>query len=145
MKITLLVLLISPFMLGLISTSCNTPGEKIEKAIVKVNDANMNLEKANAEFDADIANYRKQEAAKIVANEQSIADFKVRIATQKKDAQTKYLKDIAELEQKNSDMKKQLDMYKAEGKENWATFKTKFSNDMDELGKAFKNFVTPTK
>ena len=50
MKITLLVLLISPFMLGLISTSCNTPGEKIEKAIVKVNDANMNLEKANAEY-----------------------------------------------------------------------------------------------
>lgn len=145
MKNLMWILLISTCTTGLISTGCNTPSEKIEKAAVKVDEANKDLEKANAEFDADIINYRQQEAAKIAANEQSIAEFKARKASEKKEVQAKYLKDIADLEQKNSDMKKQLDMYKAESKENWATFKTKFSNDMDELGQAFKNFVTPTK
>lgn len=145
MKNLMWILLINSFMTVLIATGCNTPSEKIEKATEKVDEANKDLEKANAEFDADIANFKKQEADKIAANEQSIADFKARIANEKKDAKAKYLKEIADLEQKNSDMKKQLDMYKAESKENWATFKTKFSNDMDELGQALKNFVTPKK
>jgi proline dehydrogenase len=145
MKKSIFIVAISAFMMCLFSTSCNSPGEKIEKAIDKVNDANKELAKANEEYNNDIDNYKKEEAAKIAANDQSIADFKARIANEKKDAKAKYLKDIADLEQKNSDMKKELDIYKAESKENWAVFKVKFSHDMDELGKAFKGFVTPAK
>ena len=39
------------------------------------------------------------------------------------------------------DMKNKLDDYKTEGKENWEIFKSEFSNDMDELGKAFNDFT----
>ena len=37
-------------------------------------------------------------------------------------------------------LKKKLDDYKATGKEDWESFKKEFNHDMDELGKAFKNF-----
>jgi F0F1-type ATP synthase membrane subunit b/b' len=145
MKKSIFVFLVSAFSIAILSTSCNTPGEKVENAIDKVNKANADLAKANEDYNNDVATYRREEAAKIAANEQSIAEFKVRIANEKKDAKAKYLKDIADLEQKNSDMKKQIDDYKADSKENWAIFKEKFSHDMDELGKAFKGFVTPAK
>ena len=38
-------------------------------------------------------------------------------------------------------MKKKMDDYKAEGKEQWEAFKTEFSHDMDELGQAFKDLT----
>jgi hypothetical protein len=74
-----------------------------------------------------------------------VAEFKARIANQKKVAKDDYERQIADLEQKNSDMKKQLDDYKIDGKEQWQAFKTKFSKDMDNLGKAFKGFVVKEK
>ena len=45
------------------------------------------------------------------------------------------------LEVKNSDMRMRMDNYKEDGKDNWETFKTEFSHDMDELGKAFKDLT----
>jgi F0F1-type ATP synthase membrane subunit b/b' len=142
---SIFIVAISAFSLGTLSTSCNTPAEKVENAVDNVNQANIDLAKATEDYNNDVANYKREEAAKIAANDVSIAEFKVRIANEKKDAKAKYLKEIADLEQKNSDMKKQIDDYKADSKENWATFKEKFSRDMDDLGKAFKNFVTPEK
>jgi F0F1-type ATP synthase membrane subunit b/b' len=145
MKKSIFVFIVSAFSIAILSTSCNTPAEKVENAIDKVNKANADLAKANEDYNNEVDAYRKEEAAKIAVNDISIAEFKARITTQKKEAKSKYLKDIADLEQKNSDMKKELDIYKAESKENWAVFKVKFSHDMDELGKAFKGFVTPVK
>ena len=143
MKKSILVFVVSAF--AILSIGCNTPAEKVENAIDKVNKANAELAKANEDYNNEVAAYRREEAAKIAANEQSIAEFKIRIANEKKDAKAKYLKEIADLEQKNSDMKKQIDDYKADSKENWAVFKEKFNHDMEELGKAFKGFVTPAK
>jgi len=59
----------------------------------------------------------------------------------KKEAAADYKIKVDELEQKNSDLKKQMDDYKAEGKEKWEKFKTEFGHDMDELGNAFKDFT----
>lgn len=86
---------------------------------------------------AEIESYRKETADKITANDQSIADFKARVAKEKKDVKADYEKQIAALEQKNTDMKKKLDSYKADSKEEWVKFKTEFGADMDNLGKAF--------
>jgi hypothetical protein len=69
-------------------------------------------------------------------------EFKTRIASDKKEAKADYNKRIAELEQKNSDMKKKLDDYKADGKDKWEQFKKDFSRDMDDLGNAFKDLTT---
>lgn len=94
------------FAMGMILTNCSTPTEKVEKAEANVAEANKDLDKAQEEYLTDIDNCRKVTDEKIAANDQSIADFKTRIANEKKDAKADYNNKIADLEQKNSDMKK---------------------------------------
>ena len=100
MKKSIFIVALSAFALCIFSTSCNTPSEKVENAIDKVNNANKELAKANEDYNNDVEAYKKEEAAKIAANDISIAEFKARIANEKKDAKAKYLKEIADLEQK---------------------------------------------
>jgi hypothetical protein len=126
---------------GAIFTSCSTPAEKVEKAENNVVKANNELDSANKVYLEDVANFKKENDEKIAANNKSIAEFNQRIADQKATAKADYKIKIAELEKKNTDMKKKMDDYKEDGKDNWTKFKAEFSHDMDELGKAFKNLT----
>ena len=141
MKKLLTVFLTTSVLSLFILTSCSTPAEKVVNAENKVTDANKDLDKANTEYLADITSYRKETADKIAANDKSIADFNARIANEKKDAKADYKNKIDALEKKNSDMKKRMDDYKADGKDKWEIFKIEFSHDMDGLGKAFKDLT----
>ena len=40
------------------------------------------------------------------------------------------------LEQKNIELKKKINEYQYEGKDNWEDFKIEFNNDMDSIGNA---------
>lgn len=78
-------------------------------------------------------------SAKIAENEKTIAELK---AQRKKDGSSNpdaYTNRIAELEQKNADLKKRIQEYKQDNQEKWQSFKTEFSHDMDDLGTALKN------
>ena len=142
MKKTILTLVASIFMIGAILISCNTPAEKVEIAEDNVAEANKQLDEANQAYLADIEAYKQATAAKIEANTKSITEFNARIEKDKKSAKVEYAKKIAELEQKNTDMKKNLDDYKAEGKDKWETFKEDFSRRMDELGNSIKDLTS---
>jgi chromosome segregation ATPase len=139
MKKSILAMAAFTCIAGAILTSCNTSAERVENAQENVIQANKDLDQANQEYLADIENYRLETASRIEANEQAIADFNAGLEHEKKAVRAEHKKKIAELEQKNREMKKKLEEYKAEGKENWEIFKAEFSHDMDELGKAFKN------
>ena len=141
MKKTILVLAASTFLFGAILTSCNSPAEKVENAEENLTKANEEMNEANQEYLADIESYKKVTSEKIEANNKSIADFNARIESDKKLAKADYLAKIAALEQKNSDMKKRIDDYQAEGKDKWEIFKAEFSNDMENLGQAFKDLA----
>jgi hypothetical protein len=82
---------------------------------------------------------------KFIAYEKIIEEFKAKIASEAKEDLSIYEKKLAALEQKASDMKKKLVEYKEEGKEQWDSFKLKFNNDLEELGKALKNFTVKSK
>ena len=82
---------------------------------------------------------------KINSYEKSIGELKARIAKEKKGNLANYEKKLAELEHKTSELKKKLEEYKEEGKEKWDSYKLKFNHDMDELGKALKNFTDKSK
>lgn len=142
MKKSILILAAFTLITGII-TSCNTntPAQKVENAQDAATEANKDLEKANEEYLADMKNYRKQMAEKIEANDQKIAEFKASIENEKEEAKAGYKEKIAALEQKNSDMKMKMDNYKEEGKDKWEVFKVEFNNDMDNLGKAFKDLT----
>lgn len=127
---------------GIFTSSCNSPAQKVENAENSVNKANIKLDEANKEYLAEVESYRQEVADKIAANDKIIEDFNARIENEKDEVKADYRKKIAELERKNSDTKKRMDDYKIEGKEKWADFKAKFSQDMDELGRAFSNFFS---
>ncbi len=129
---------------GLMSMGCNSPSQKVEDAQNNVRQANIALDKANQDYLTDMESYKKETAEKIAANNQSIADFNVRIANEKADAKANYKKKMAALQQKNDDLKKRLDDYKADGKDKWEKFKTAFNHDMDKLNDDFKS-LTGTK
>ncbi len=141
MKKSILLITASTLLTGAILSSCNTPAEKVESAETTVTEAKENLVQANEEYLEDIKSYKTTTDEKIQANEKSIAEFEERIAHEKKEAKANYKKKIAELNQKNTDMKKRMDDYSADGKENWEKFKAEFSHDMDELGTAFKDLT----
>jgi chromosome segregation ATPase len=121
--------------------ACSTPAEKVASAEANVNAANKALNDANAAQLAEMEAYRKEVADKIAANNASIAAFNARVESEKSEAKADYRNKIAALEQKNTDMKKRLDDYKADGKDKWEIFKAEFGRDMDELGKAFKDLT----
>lgn len=141
MKKLILTLCATLLLTGAIFTSCNTAAEKVDKAEDKSIKADEDFNTAKEEYLADIENFKKETNAKIEANNLTIADFKVKIATSKKDAQVYYQEQIAVLEQKNIAAKQKLDAYKVSGQDNWETFKAEFSRDMNDLGEAFKNFT----
>jgi len=142
MKKSILVIAACTFITGAFLTSCSsTPAEKVENAENKVIVANKDLDDANKAYLADVENYRLETAKTIAENEKSAADFKARVAKDKKAVRDDYYKKIAKLEQKNTDMKKSLDDYKAESKEKWETFKAEFSNEMRDLSKSFKDLT----
>lgn len=122
-------------------TSCNSPSENVARAEDKVMEAQRDLDNANIAYLADMETYRQETAVKIEATNKSIADFNARVESEKAEAKADYRKKITELEQLNTDMKKRLEDYKADGKDNWEKFKMEFSRDMEELGKAFKDLT----
>ena len=63
------------------------------------------------------------------------------MAKEKKEVRADYEKQIAELERKNADMKLRLRAFNADTKENWEKFRTEFGADMNNLGKALKEFT----
>lgn len=138
MKKTISVLAVTVFMAGAILTGCRSSAKKVENARNNVIEANQELSQALKD---SIQQFKKESELRINANEESIDKFKAKIKNEKKESKAVYEKKLAELEQKNSDLKKKLEEYKEESEDNWKTFKAEFSNDMNELGNALKNFT----
>ncbi|MFA9289853.1 MAG: hypothetical protein ACEQSF_01315 [Solirubrobacteraceae bacterium] len=127
---------------GFIFTACKTPTKKVENAAEKVIEAKDDLYKQNKEFLLEVEEYKKSTIDKIIANEKNIEDFNLRIATQKINAKEDYEKKIAKLNAKNLDLKKKINDFKSDNKENWEIFKSDFSREMDKLNLEFQSFTS---
>ncbi|MGA3014002.1 MAG: hypothetical protein ABSD71_08200 [Bacteroidales bacterium] len=82
---------------------------------------------------------------KISDYEKTIGELKAKIAKETKENIAKYEKTLTDLEQKAGEIKKKVHEYKVEGKDKWASYSVKFTHDLDELGKALKNFTVKSK
>jgi len=145
MKKTTTILGCAIFLTGAVFTSCSSPAEKVENKEENVVEANESLEKANAENVADMEAFRKENNERILANDKSIAEFKAKVANEKREARIEYTEKINELERKNSDYKKRLEEYNETGSEKWVAFKSEFNHDMDGLGMALKDLTIKNK
>jgi len=128
---------------GLILTavSCKSPAAKVENAQDNVKEAQSDLDEANKNYIVEVEKFRKASNDSIQANEKSIQEFKERVEKEKRADRAKYEKEIARLEEKNTDMKKRMDDFKADSKEKWEDFKTAFNHDMFELHQSFRKLT----
>lgn len=125
---------------GAIFTACQSSAQKVETAKNEAFKAQQDLNKAVQDSISDYQQFKKEQEEKLIAHDKSIAEFKAKIAKEKKANRATYEKELARIEKKNSDAKKKLAGFKKSSKEEWESFKTEFSHDMDELVKALKNF-----
>lgn len=146
MKNSIQLLVVSTMLMAFaVFSGCESSEKKVDDAQNEVAKANEALDEANAEYLADMEDYRNQKAAMIAANDSSIMALKAKIASEKKGVKADYETKITALEQKNRDLKVKMDNYKDEGKEQWESFKREFNHDMDELGNALKDLTVNNK
>lgn len=141
MKKSILSIAIATLFTGSLITSCNSSSQKVEDAAVKVDVTAEDLNKAKEEFNNEYNKFKVESEQRMLDNEFKIAELKATKIKLKKEAKADYDKTIADLEQKNSNMRTKLNDYKEEGKDKWESFKREFNHDMDELGSALKDLA----
>ena len=104
MKKTIFILAIAMLAAGTIFTACQSSGEKVDNARENVQEAKDKVAEAKQELNQalndSIRQFKKESEEKIYAIEKSIAEFKTKIATEKKETRVIYEKKLSELEQK---------------------------------------------
>ncbi|MFU8861951.1 MAG: hypothetical protein ACNA8K_16185 [Cyclonatronaceae bacterium] len=124
---------------------CNSPSDKMDRAETSVIEANQDLEIAKKEVEAELRIYRAKNADRIVDNNRTISDIKKKIeAEPDKEKKARLEKKLAEYEETNRELKREMDNFKASGRENWDNFKDSFTNKMDDLGDSLKDFFSPS-
>lgn len=139
MRISIVVFALCAFSIVSVMTGCTNSADQVEDAEANVTKAENDLAVANQEYLAEVEAYREESAMRIAANQKSIDEFNMRIANEKKDVRSDYKQKIAMINEKNTDLKRRLDQYKAEGKEQWVTFKSEMNREMDDLGQSIND------
>lgn len=145
MKTSILIVALSAGILAVVFSNCNTASENVEDAQREIVKAAVVLDKTTQEYILDLNKYKAEVAERIEANQKSIDEFRKRIQLEKNELRAEYEGRISTLERKNSDMKRRMDQYQANGKENWEDFKREFNDDMEILSKAFSDVFNSDK
>ena len=121
----------------ILQTGCNNSKEKLDEAKIASAKSDSLLKIADANYQNDLKNYRIEKYNEIIENEKKIAEYKALKQETKTDLNAK----IDSIEKSNLQLKLKMDNFKDEGIEDWKKFKSEFSRDMDELGKAIKDIT----
>jgi hypothetical protein len=119
--------------------------ENLKEEQKDVVDAKQDLKEAQKDSVSDYQSFKKESELKIKDNEKSIADLKVKSSKISEKNQAAYQKKVGELEQKNTKLKNDLANYQEGTLDKWTSFKTEFNHDINELGKAIKEFTVDNK
>jgi hypothetical protein len=128
-------------------TASTSFGQNIDKKTDKTKEVatKQDLKVAQKDSVADYQNFKKESEAKILNNEKSLADSKLKVSKSNLNYKADYEKRLTTLNQKNVDLKKRLADYKQNGETKWSSFKTGYNNDMVELEKELKSFTVENK
>ncbi len=124
------------FMSALMFSGCNEKN-KIENDKENVE---LDLQKAQARFETEWVEFKKNAELKMQTNQTKIDSFKIIIKKAGKKVKSEYENRIVLMEQNNALLQKSLIEYKYEGKENWEKFKLQLNNKLDVVGKSIDDF-----
>jgi len=136
MKNKYFILAVIVFIVGSLFTGCNNNRENSKD---EVEQANQDMIDAQVQFEKEWQQFKSDAELKINANQNKIDDFKVAMKTTSAKFKAKYENEVLTLEQKNIELKKKLNEYKYERKDDWEKFKKELNNDMDSVGNALKD------
>ena len=123
---------------GTIFTSCKSAAQKETTAKQNVAEAKQDLKDTKASNAAEWKVFKAESEAKILDNEQRIAELKVKMNKPGNTFDGLYRTRIEKLEAKNVELKSKLNNY--DGNETqWKTFKSDFNRDMKEIGNNIKD------
>jgi len=114
---------------GLFFTGCDNR----DNAKDDVEKANQDMIDAQIQFEKEWQQFKSDAELKINTNQQKIDDFKAAMKTTSAKFKAQYENAVLTLEQKNIELKKKLNEFKYERKENWEDFKNAFNRDMDSV------------
>ena len=140
MKKSVFIVTIFAIMFAFVAQSCDRSHDSIESAETTVIEAERDLEIAHSEIEAEVRIYREETANDIRENNLAIAGIKEKIQHEDADVKAANEVRIADLENTNRDLKRQIDNYSISNRDHWNSFKDQFSSDMDDLGSSLNNF-----
>ncbi len=128
---------------GFIFSGCDSPSNKMQDAETSVIEANRDLEMAKSEVEAELKMYRADNDERIMEYNRTINEIKKKISNESDmEIKVKLEKKLAEYETTHRALEREMDNYKASGRDNWDNFKDSFSNRMDDLGNSLEDFFT---
>jgi flagellar motility protein MotE (MotC chaperone) len=130
MKNKYFILTIFLLFAGSVYTSCENNRENAKDDVKQANQAMI---EAQAQFEKEWQQFRNDAELKIEANQKKIDDFNEAMKATSEKFKAKYENEVLTLEQNNIELKKNLNNYKYEGKDNWENFKKRFNNDVDSI------------
>ena len=120
--------------------------EKVVEAKENVQEAKDSLRVAKNEANAEeLKAFKKETDSVINDNKAKIEVLKLKMKKTGESIDATYQKNIADLEQKNKDLKIKMEAYKNDANSDWQSFKREFKHDLDEIGKAFKDLTVDNK
>ena len=144
MKYSIGILTMVTLTAAFILSGCDNKSNKVDRAETNVAQAEQDLENANRELDAELREFRTENAERIDEFNRKINEIEQKIENESDDEIRKDLKKkLDELEESYSDLKNEMNNYKAAGRDNWEEFKDSFANKMDDLGDSLDNFFSP--
>ncbi len=119
---------------------------KVAAAREDVQDAKEELMDARKEATAEEWNaFKDQTNATINENEKHIIALKAKIKTTRNSIDAVYAKKVADLEQKNKDLRFKMASYKKDRNSDWQSFKREYNHDMNELSDALRDVTVDNK
>lgn len=134
MKTKYFILLIIVLFAGLMITGCNDRDNTKEN----VKQENQDMIDAQVQYENEWQQFKNDAEARINAIQTNIDDFKLAMEKTGTKFKAKYENEVLSLEQKNIELKKKLNDFKYDGKDNWVEFKYRFFSDVESVEKSLK-------
>ena len=149
MKKSILTLAAAMFVAATILNGCSSDAKKVENAEEKVQDAKEDVREAKQDLNAaqqgvaisEFQQFKNESNEEINNNEKRIAELRIEMKTESKEARKRDEKKIDALEKENQELKVRLEAYHDDGKSDWKEFKKEFKHDLDGVGQAFKDIT----
>lgn len=134
MKTKALILTIVVLLGGLIITGCYDRDNTEDN----VKQENQEMIDAEVQYENEWKQFKNDAESRINTIQTKIDDFKLAMEKTGEKFKAKYANEVLSLEQKNIELKKQLNDFKYDGKDNWVDFKYRFFSDVQSVENTLK-------